>query len=272
MIFFVLLSLASAALALAGLALLRGERRPTAVNHRGKRLRVVLGMATAFAVIVLAAFAYVVSGHWRAFRHAGALGAWYWLAVTAVFLAGWYDDLHPGRGRGLGGHLGQLARGRITPGTVKLAAIVAASLVVAFASTAGAARIAVGVPVMAGCANLWNLLDVRPGRSVKFFLLVAAVLAPFAARHGPLVIPSAFGAAFLVLPIDLAERAMLGDSGSNLLGFLIGAAVFLTLPVWALVVVLLGVLFLHYVAETMTLSRAIEAVPALRWFDGWGRR
>jgi UDP-N-acetylmuramyl pentapeptide phosphotransferase/UDP-N-acetylglucosamine-1-phosphate transferase len=270
-IFFVLVSLASALVALAGLVLLRGERRPVAVNYRGKRLRAVLGMATSFAVIVLAAFAYVVSGHWGAFRQAGGLRVWLWVSVMSVFLAGWYDDLHAGRGRGLAGHLRELGRGRITPGIVKLVAIVAASVIVSVAATAGVARVLLGVPVIAGCANLWNLLDVRPGRSVKFFLVAAAVLAPFAAPHQPLIVPAAFGAALLVLPIDLGERAMLGDSGSNLLGFVIGVALFLTLPVWGLAVALVIVMFLHYVAETLTLSRAIERTAPLRWFDRLGR-
>jgi hypothetical protein len=272
MTFFVAVSVASAALALIGLMLLRGERRPVATNYRGRRLRVVLGMATSFAVIVLGAFAYVVSGHWRAFGRAGVLGVWFWLAVTIVFLAGWYDDLHPGRGRGLGGHFGQLRRRRLTPGIVKLVAILIASVGVAVAAPVGALRTVVGVPVIAGCANLWNLLDVRPGRCVKAFLVAAAAVAPFVARHDPLVIPSAFGAALLVLPIDVRERGMLGDAGSNVLGFLIGLALFLTLPVWGLIAALVLILFLHYVAETTTLSRVIEAIFVLRWFDALGRR
>ena len=71
---------------------------------------------------------------------------------------------------------------------------------------------------------------------------------------------------------DSRRARSLGDSGSNVLGFLIGLALFLTLPVWGLVVALLLVLFLHYVAETTTLSRVIDAVAILRWFDALGRR
>jgi UDP-N-acetylmuramyl pentapeptide phosphotransferase/UDP-N-acetylglucosamine-1-phosphate transferase len=228
-------------------------------------------MATSFAVVVVAAFAYVTSGHWGPLRRAGVLGVWLWVAVMLVFLAGWYDDLHPGGRRGLGGHLGELWRGRVTPGIVKLVAIVAASAIVALASPAGSVRVILGIPVIAGCANLWNLLDVRPGRSLKFFLLAAVIVAPFAARHQPLILPSAFGAALLVLPIDLSEHAMLGDSGSNLLGFVVGVALFLTVPAWGLAVALLAVLVLHYVAETLTLSRAIDRTAPLRWFDRLGR-
>ena len=60
-------------------------------------------------------------------------------------------------------------------------------------------------------------------------------------------------------------------SGANLLGFLAGAEIVRRLPeVWlgpaALVVIGLNVL-----AETVTLSRTIEAIPPLRWFDRLGR-
>ena len=65
---------------------------------------------------------------------------------------------------------------------------------------------------------------------------------------------------------------MLGDSGSNVLGFLIGVALFFTLPVWGLVVALFVILLAHYVAETTTLSRVIDAVAILRWLDRLGRR
>jgi hypothetical protein len=272
MIFFVVVAAASAAVAFLALVLLRNESRPIAPNYRGKRLRVVLGMATSFAVVVLFAFAYVVSGRWAAFRATEPLGLWLWIAAIVVFAAGSYDDLHPGRGQGLGGHLAQLRRGAVSPGIVKVVLIVPAALSVALSSHAGAARVVLGVPVIAGAANLWNLLDVRPGRSLKFFLVAAAALGPFAARHDPIVIPAAFGAALFVLPIDVGERAMLGDAGSNVLGFLIGVALFLTLPTWGLALTLVAILFLHYVGETTTLSRVIDRAGPLRWFDRLGRR
>jgi hypothetical protein len=64
---------------------------------------------------------------------------------------------------------------------------------------------------------------------------------------------------------------MLGDSGANLLGFMAGAEIVRRLPeVWLIpaVVVVVG---LNVLAETVTFSRTIDAIPPLRWFDRLGR-
>jgi len=112
---------------------------------------------------------------------------------------------------------------------------------------------------------------VRPGRAVKFGLLgipaVAAAdwaLAPFA--------PGVLLAALLVLPWDAGERAMLGDVGANLLGFSIGVATFHALGDGQVVVAAALAVALNVLADTVTLSSVIDAVPPLRWFDRLGTR
>ena len=64
---------------------------------------------------------------------------------------------------------------------------------------------------------------------------------------------------------------MLGDGGANLLGFTIGLGLYLVLPDWGVVVGAAAAVAINAVAETVTLSRVIDAVPPLRWFDGLGR-
>ena len=78
-------------------------------------------------------------------------------------------------------------------------------------------------------------------------------------------------AAVLVLIPDLRERGMLGDGGANLLGFVTGLAVYVTAPGWGVVVGALAAVGLNGLADTVTFSRVIEAVPALRWYDNLGR-
>jgi hypothetical protein len=124
---------------------------------------------------------------------------------------------------------------------------------------------------MAGSANLWNLLDVRPGRAIKYFFVAALALSFPYSRFGDVLLPAGLGAAAAVSISDLRERAMLGDAGSNVLGFVIGIGLFRTLPAWGLAVALGVVLALHVLAETFTLSRMIEALRPLRWFDRIGR-
>ncbi len=81
----------------------------------------------------------------------------------------------------------------------------------------------------------------------------------------------ALGATAALLPFDLRERAMLGDSGANVLGFVLGVELYGRLSTPRLAVSLAAVLALHLVADTVTFSRIIRAVPPLRWFDGLGR-
>jgi hypothetical protein len=64
---------------------------------------------------------------------------------------------------------------------------------------------------------------------------------------------------------------MLGDAGSNPLGFAAGLSLYLLLPSgWVPAAAALAV-GLNLLAETLTLSRAIAAVPPLRLLDRLGR-
>jgi hypothetical protein len=129
------------------------------------------------------------------------------------------------------------------------------------------------VIVVAGCANLWNGLDVAPGRAGKWFAVAGIVLL---LAHRPLtaaviLLAGGLGAAVGVLPFDLRERGMLGDAGSNLLGVLVGFTLAEAVHGTWLLVVAAVVVALNLVAETVTLSRVISVVPPLRWFDRLGR-
>jgi len=75
----------------------------------------------------------------------------------------------------------------------------------------------------------------------------------------------------VVLPLDLRERGMLGDAGSNPLGFAAGLGLFAVLPDAYVVVAAVCAVALNVLAETVSLSRLIEGVAPLRWLDRLGR-
>jgi hypothetical protein len=134
----------------------------------------------------------------------------------------------------------------------------------------GVARLA-GVILVAGTTNIWNGLDVRPGRALKAFLVVTLLLGAVVARGGVVIVIALWPAALVALWFDVRERAMLGDAGANLLGFSIGAALAASLPTWAMGPAAVAVVALNVVAETVTFSRVIDATLPLRWFDRLGR-
>lgn len=99
-------------------------------------------------------------------------------AVTSAGALGVVDDLHgSGDVKGLRGHLGALATGEVTSGSLKLAGLAAAGVIsgtMARGGRGGVIDALLAGAVVAGAANFANLLDLRPGRAGKAFLLASA--------------------------------------------------------------------------------------------------
>jgi UDP-GlcNAc:undecaprenyl-phosphate GlcNAc-1-phosphate transferase len=234
-------------------------------NRRGRMLPVTLGWALAIGWVGLLTVVWeqVDRIGVRASQTGEVLGA------AIVFLAGVTDDGYGGPVRGLRDHLRALLSGHLTTGGLKLAAaVLAAAITVAWTPRDHLWANLLALIAIAGCTNIWNGMDVAPGRALKGFLAVALVLLVVDLKAFLLVCT---GAATAVLIPDLRERGMLGDSGANLLGFLAGAEIVRRLPeIWLIPAVLI-VVGLNVLAETVTFSRTIEAIPPLRWFDRLGR-
>lgn len=235
-------------------------------NHRGLLVPRALGIA-------LAAAAAGWTALYAALRELGSEGWGALAGVLLVFAAGLTDDVAPAGPRGLRNHLRSLASGRMTTGILKLLVTGGAAVVVVALQPARPvyARLA-GVVLLAASANVWNGLDVRPGRALKAFILPAlAFLVWGALPDAPPILGLLLGA-LVVLPLDLRERAMLGDGGANALGFAAGLALYDVLPdPWVLAAAGAAVA-LNVVADTVSFSAVIEARPALRWLDALGRR
>jgi UDP-GlcNAc:undecaprenyl-phosphate GlcNAc-1-phosphate transferase len=259
-------SLVAGALAL--LTLAGAPSRLVRPNHTGRPVPAVLGSALVGGVVAGALAGRAGAGLPFGPVEGGAL-----VAVVALAAVGLLDDLFGGQGaRGFRGHIGGLLRRRPTTGLLKLLAGVAAGVGMAMLIGGGPVRLASAALLIATAANLWNALDVRPGRSLKWAVVVLVPVFAASRELGVgLVLASALGAGIGVLPFDLLERGMLGDHGSNPLGFLVGTGLAVVLPTAGVLVAAVLALALQVVAETVTISRLIEAVPPLRWFDrlGW---
>jgi UDP-N-acetylmuramyl pentapeptide phosphotransferase/UDP-N-acetylglucosamine-1-phosphate transferase len=252
-------------------------------NHRGEPVTLLEGPAVAAAAVAVTLIAPGLPARSRAALAVAGAGA-------AAF--GGYDDLKgSGKRRGFRGHLGALAHGEVTSGAVKLAGIGATGL--AAAALTGRARSAgsesagsesaggralgtaaldlvINTGLVAGGANLVNLFDLRPGRAIKVTLAAGAALGA-ASPATRIAVAAPVGAALAVLPDDLGERAMLGDSGANALGGMLGAAA-TALPRKARIPVLAAVAGLTAASEVVSFTRVIDRTPALRWLDMLGRR
>lgn len=266
-----------------------GAGRWARTNHAGDPVTLLEGPAyavgaTTGAMLAGAGPAAVVAG-----LGAAGLGA--------------LDDLWgDSSSKGLRGHLRALREGRLTTGAVKVAGLVLTGLVAAALadrslrarSLRGCAdrpatcpdrkrrRLAdpspyglrrpwvttlLGGAVVAGSANLANLFDLRPGRALKVTLLAAVPLG----IPGSVTAGAAAGAAAGCLPDDLAGRAMLGDTGANAAGALVGLALVERTGLRGRLVAVAVLTALTLASERVSFTRVIEATPVLRELDALGR-
>jgi len=244
----------------------------TRTNHRGEPVSLLEGPAVAAGVL---AGALVGAGGARATAATA-------VAVVGAGAFGLVDDLREDaatRTKGLRGHLGALAHGRLTTGGLKVLGIGVSALaaaVLAPPAGGGAARpvaraadTLASAALVAGTANLFNLLDLRPGRALKAASLTAA---PLVGTAGGGAACAVLGAASTAIEADLAETDMLGDSGANALGAALGTAVVLGAPRPVRLAVLGVVVALTLASEKVSFTRVIERTPVLREVDAWGRR
>lgn len=196
------------------------------------------------------------------------------LAVVAFGFLGLADDLlGDAHDRGLAGHVRAARRGRVTTGFVKLGGGASVALVIAGAIDGDRpGRVVVDAALIALAANMGNLFDRAPGRTLKVGLVAAVpllVVAGTAATGVALAV--VVGAGLGLLPGDLRERSMLGDTGANAFGAALGVATVLTAAPAVRAGAALALLALTLVSEVVSFSRVINAVAPLRTLDGLGR-
>ncbi|MCB0972571.1 MAG: hypothetical protein KDA97_13780 [Acidimicrobiales bacterium] len=196
-------------------------------------------------------------------------------AVVSFGALGFVDDvLGDDREKGLRGHVRAALGGRVTTGFIKLAGGASVALVLAGAVLGDQpARIVIDASLIALAANMGNLFDRAPGRTIKVGVLAWIPVAVVAGTSATgLAVAVVVGAAIGLAPSDLRERSMLGDTGANALGAALGVAVVLTAGPGARSVVAAVLLALTLLSEVVSFSAVIAKTPPLRAVDRLGRR
>lgn len=244
-------------------------------NHRGATIATAAGLVVVMAVIAVeGSLALVEAAGFDPIGHPGGRRLVV-LATVGFGLLGLIDDLlGTGESGGFTGHLGALARGRLTSGGLKLFGGAALSLTLVAALTPGSpGRVLADGALVALAANLGNLMDRAPGRCLKVAALAFGSLVAATAADPALVgVCIAIGASMALLPGDLGEEVMLGDAGSNVVGAVLGLGVVLTTAPSTRTVVLVVLVGLNLMSEKVSFSRVIDAVGPLRAIDRLGRR
>ena len=193
----------------------------------------------------------------------------YALGVAAL---GLLDDALGGDPRGWRGHGATLLRGGISTGALKAAGSLGLALYALSGLGYDDGEYLLAAALLVLATNLFNLLDLRPGRSVKAFVALGTGLTLGSQDLDPLWALGLFaGAAVVVGAFDLRERAMLGDTGSNLVGALAGLWMVLTLDTLGQAIALAIVLAITIYGEFRSISSFVERTPLVRQLDSFGR-
>src|SRR5439155_17326156 len=96
--------------------------------------------------------------------------------VLGVALLGLLDDLVGAGQRGWRGHFGAVARGEFSTGALKAIGSLGLALFVFADSGLRTGEYLLAVAVLVLATNLFNLLDLRPGRSAKALVLLGVGL------------------------------------------------------------------------------------------------
>jgi UDP-N-acetylmuramyl pentapeptide phosphotransferase/UDP-N-acetylglucosamine-1-phosphate transferase len=238
-------------------------------NYRGQQLVAVSGLLS--VLVALAGTVSLIVNFEESLRAKHGMSVLLLLATFCVL--GFFDDVSPQQSGAL------LRERKVTSGLFKLLGglgISAIAIVVADVTSTWVQLIR-AVLIVACSANLLNLFDRAPGRATKVSIVWWVVLVGSVALWAS---PSALvstvwasamvGATVGLMPSELLERHMQGDSGVNALGAIIGFNTVLVASdqiEWLLLVALLG---LNLLSERVSFSSLIARNQVLRRLDNMG--
>lgn len=192
--------------------------------------------------------------------------------MMAMFFAGIIDDTIGNRDvSGLKGHFKSLFKGKLTTGGFKALFGGFVGLIISVSISKDLVDIIVNTLIIALSTNLMNLFDLRPGRAIKVYLVIMITI--FCTLTGYIkILP------LLILPnvlayfnFDLKAKAMMGDTGSNVLGISIGILMAFGYTLYVRIGWLVFLLLIHLLTEKFSLTKIIEKNKVLNFIDRLGR-
>lgn len=230
-------------------------------NYQGRYVVWPLGLFLPLLCIPL--FFYIIY-QWKGIIP----GIVYLLFSTSAYLAGVIDDFFGSKEiKGLKGHLAMARKGIITTGFLKILFPLLGILPLVY--SLALPRLFLPLLLITGLlgVNVLNLLDLEPGRALKGLILGSLFL--FLAGIYPAIVPLGLGLG--LFPLDVKEKAMLGDTGVNYLGALVAGLLLLGENLALITGAFFLLSFLQYWGEYHSISCFLHGSSWGRVLDRWGR-
>lgn len=192
--------------------------------------------------------------------------------MMAMFFAGILDDIIGNRDvSGLKGHFKSLFKGNLTTGGFKALFGGFIGILISLSISKDILDIAINTLIIALSTNLMNLLDLRPGRAIKVYLVIMIsifiTLTGYIKALPLLILPNVLA----YFNFDLKAKAMMGDTGSNVLGISIGILMVFGYSFNVRACWLVFLILIHILTEKYSLTKIIENNKILNFIDKLGR-
>lgn len=242
---------------------------PLKSNYRGEKVKNSGGVVIALTILFMAFFESVTDFDVNSLLL--TLGA-----LTIAFVGLLDDVFGEGGPKGLKGHLLSLANLEMTTGALKAIIGVTVAITISVYRGGNSTDIVINAALIAFSINLLNLLDLRPGRACKFFILawsLALIIIFFKNDRFLLHTFSPVAAATMIFfKYDAGEILMLGDVGANVLGLYFGIIYVWVLPMKYKLPLTVFVIAANLISERCSFTSLIEKTPILNYIDTIGRR
>ncbi len=237
-------------------------------NYMGKAIPNALGIAFVFnLVLVLTLFKFFLKDYYMV------------ILTGCIFIAnlGLIDDVlnkNSEHIKGFTGHFTQLIRGNVTTGLVKAFFGFVISIYVSIDISSNFVGFVINVLLITLSTNFINLLDLRPGRAVKAFMLIGSTIfiVNILKNIPNFYLTIMLGTMIAYYGYDVEARAMMGDTGSNLLGFITGVSIVLLYNFYVALISLAILIYVHIIAEKDSLSNYIRNNKILNFIDCLDRK
>lgn len=196
----------------------------------------------------------------------------YIFGLIAMCLVGILDDIIGNRDvSGLKGHFKSLFKGTLTTGGFKALFGGFVGLTISVAISKNIIDIGINTLIIALSTNLMNLLDLRPGRAIKVYLVIILTLFFTLIGYPKGLILILLPSVLVYFKEDIKAKAMMGDTGSNVLGISIGILIAIGYARPIRLAWLIFLIFIHILTEKYSLTKIIENNKVLNFIDKLGR-
>lgn len=242
------------------------ENKVVRKNYLGEEIPIAIGITFPMAILttyILYQFLNVLELNHILFL----------LGILGISFLGFIDDMIGQRDTlGFRGHFGALFKGKMTTGGLKALGGGAISFFISILITSNLLEILINTLLIALATNMMNLFDLRPGRAIKvFFTLIIAIILATKMKIDYLLIAPLLGAVLYYFIKDMKAKVMMGDAGSNVLGFALGFIAVISLTLSGKLIALFLLIIIHILTEKYSISETIEKIPLLRKLDQMGR-